>query len=113
MAKMSTGDLQSRNWIRPVALGGIVLLVTIAHLLTPVERQIQHDILVRLYYLPIAMGGLWYGLRGGLGTAGLITLLYLPHVIGVNHGPMTIAYLLEVPVFLVVGFLIGLVVDRQ
>ena len=30
-----------------------------------------------------------------------------------NHGPMTIGYLLEIPVFLAVGFLIGLMVDRQ
>src|SRR5574341_442361 len=110
---MTTGDVQRARRIRPVGLAAVILLVTIAHLLTPVERQIQHDILVRLYYLPIAMGGLWYGLRGGLGTAGLITLLYLPHVIGVNHGPMTIGYLLEIPVFLVVGLLIGLMVDRQ
>jgi signal transduction histidine kinase len=99
--------------MRPAGLAMAILLVTIAHLLTPVERQIQHDITVRLYYLPIALGGLWYGLRGGLGTAGLITLMYLPHVLGVNHGSMTIGYVLEIPVFLAVGFLIGLMVDRQ
>ena len=110
---MPTGDVHRAHWIRPAGLCTVILLVTIAHLLTPVGRQIQHDILVRLYYLPIALGGLWYGLRGGLGTAGLITLMYLPHVIGVDHGPLTIGYLLEIPVFLAVGFLIGLMVDRQ
>jgi len=110
---MTTGEVHRARWIRPVGLAAVILLVTIAHLLTPVERQIQHDITVRLYYVPIAVGGLWYGLRGGLGTAGLITLMYLPHVFGVDHGPLTIGYLLEIPVFLVVGFLIGLMVDRQ
>ena len=110
---MTTGDAHRAHWVRPAGLVTAILLVTIAHLLTPVGRQIQHDILVRLYYLPIALGGLWYGLRGGLGTAGLITLMYLPHVIGVDHGTMTIGYLLEIPVFLAVGLLIGLMVDRQ
>ena len=110
---MTTGDVPRAHWMRPAGLATAIFLVTIAHLLTPVGRQIQHDILVRLYYFPIAMGGLWYGLRGGLGTAGLITLMYLPHVIGVDHGPLTIGYLLEIPVFLAVGFLIGLMVDRQ
>ncbi len=110
---MTTGDVHRAHWIRPAGLCTGILLVSIAHLLTPVGRQIQHDILVRLYYLPIALGGLWYGLRGGLGTAGLITLVYLPHVIGVDHGTMTIGYVLEIPVFLAVGFLIGMMVDRQ
>ena len=45
--------------------------------------------------------------------AGLITLVYLPHVIRVDHGGLTIGYPLEIPVFLAVGFLIGLMVDRQ
>jgi signal transduction histidine kinase len=101
------------QWIRPASLAASILLVTIAHLLTPIGRQTQHDILVRLYYLPIALAGLWFGLRGGLGTAGLVTLVYLPHVVGVDHGAMTIGYLLEIPVFLAVGMLIGLIVDRQ
>jgi signal transduction histidine kinase len=56
---------------------------------------------------------LWFGVRGGLGAAALITLVYLPHVLIVVHGHMTIGYLLEIPIFLAVGLLIGLVVDRQ
>lgn len=100
-------------WLRPAILVAAIVIVTIGHLLTPLDRQVQHDILVRLYYLPIVLGGLWYGLRGGLGTAGLITLVYLPHVLFVEHGLMTIGYLLEIPILLAVGLLIGLIVDRQ
>lgn len=113
MVEMRTEEAQRIYWLRPLGLGAAILLVTIGHILTPLDRQVQHDILVRLYYIPIALGGLWYGLWGGLGTAGLITLVYLPHVIRVDHGGMTIGYLLEIPVFLAVGFLIGLMVDRQ
>jgi signal transduction histidine kinase len=69
--------------------------------------------LIRLYYFPIVLGGLWYGLRGGLGAAALISLVYIPHVLIVDHGPLTIGYLLEIPIFLAVGLLIGLMVDRQ
>ena len=101
------------HWARPVILVIVIVLISVAHDLTPLSRHVQHDILARLYYFPIVLGGLWFGLRGGLATAGLITLLYLPHVLLVNHGPMTIGYLLEIPIFLAVGLLIGLVVDRQ
>src|SRR3989337_2188883 len=110
---MNTGGAQRTYWVRALGLSVAILLVTIGHLLTPVDRQVQHDILVRLYYIPIALGGLWYGLWGGLGTAGLITLVYLPHVISVDHGGMASGYLREIPVFLAVGVLIGLMVDRQ
>ncbi len=105
--------LRDGQWVRPAILVAAIMGVTIGHLLTPLDRQVQHDILVRLYYLPIALGGLWYGLRGGMGAAGLITLAYLPHVVSVDHGAMTIGYLLEIPIFLAVGFLIGLMEDRQ
>ncbi len=102
-----------RRWARPAALAGLVAVVTAAHVLTPVSRTIQHDIFVRLYYLPIVLGGVWLGLAGGIGTAGLVCLLYVPHVLLVNHGPMTTGYLLEIPIFLAVGALTGLFVDRQ
>jgi signal transduction histidine kinase len=110
---MTPARNRTGRWIRPAILGATVLAVTIGHVLTPVGLQAQHDILVRLYYLPIALGGLWFGLWGGLGTAGLITLVYLPHVVTIDHGSMTIGYLLEIPVFLAVGVLVGLIVDRQ
>ena len=101
------------QWLRPASLVAAIVIVTLGHFLTPLDRQIQHDVLVRLYYLPIVLGGLWYGLRGGLGTAGLITLVYLPHVLVVEHGIMTIGYLLEIPILIAVGLLVGLMVDRQ
>jgi two-component system sensor histidine kinase HydH len=110
---MSSVSTRRGQWVRPAVLGAVIAVVTIGHVLTPLSRQSQHDVLVRLYYFPIALGGLWFGLKGGLGAATLITLVYLPHVLAVDHGAMTIGYLLEIPIFLAVGLLIGLVVERQ
>jgi len=101
------------RWSRPAILVLMVLGVTAGHMTVPVTQQVPHDLFVRLYYLPIALGGTWFGLWGGLGTAGLITLVYLPHILVVQHGPLTFGYLLEIPVFLGVGLLTGLIVDRQ
>jgi two-component system sensor histidine kinase HydH len=102
-----------RRWSRPAILVLIVLGVTAGHVSIPVTRQVAHDLLVRLYYLPIALGGAWFGLWGGLGIAALITLVYLLHILFVDHGPLTFGYLLEIPVFVGVGLLTGLIVDRQ
>lgn len=105
-----------RDWnrlSRPAVLGLIVAGVTAGHMAVPVAHQVPHDLLVRLYYAPIALGGVWFGLWGGVGTAALVTLLYLPHIVLVDHGALTIGYLLEIPVFVGVGLLTGLIVDRQ
>ena len=110
MSSMATRMVQ---WVRPVILVIVIALITTAHDLTPLSHLSLHDTLIRLYYFPIVLGGLWFGVKGGLGAAGLITLLYLPHVLIVNHGAMTVGYLLEIPIFLAVGLLIGLVVDRR
>ena len=107
------GERGQGRWFRPSVLGLLIAGVLTGHLLVPVAHQVPHDLFIRLYYLPIALGGVWFGLWGGLGTAGLITLLYLPHILFVNHGTLTFGYLLEIPVFLGVGLLTGLIVERQ
>jgi signal transduction histidine kinase len=99
--------------VRWFVLIGVALLLAVGHLLAPVDRQVLHDVLVRAYYLPVALGGVWFGLRGGLATAGLITVIYLPHILLVQHGSGTVGYLLEIPLFFGVGLLTGLIVDRQ
>ena len=120
-ARLGRGDgmigvKASKRWARlwrPAVLILIIVGVTAGHISVPVTRQIPHDLFVRLYYIPIALGGAWFGLWGGLGTASLVTLLYLPHILIVEHGPLTFGYLLEIPVFFGVGLLTGLIVDRQ
>jgi signal transduction histidine kinase len=101
------------RWIHAGIVGAIIALTMLGLFFTGPGQQPAHDILVRLCYIPIVLGGLWFGIRGGLGTAGLITLIFLPRMLLVDHGGMTVGYILEIPVFLAVGMLVGLVVDRE
>jgi two-component system, NtrC family, sensor histidine kinase HydH len=101
------------RWVRPAVLGLLIGGVTLGHVLVPVTHQVPHDLIVRLYYLPIVLGGAWFGLWGGLGAAGLIAAMYVPHLLLVSHGALTIGYLLEIPVFFGVAVLTGLIVERQ
>ena len=110
---MESGERGQGWWFRRSVLGLLIAGVLIGHVLVPVTQHVLHDLFIRLYYLPIVLGGVWFGLWGGLGTAGLIILVYLPHILFVNHGNLTFGYLLEIPVFLGVGLLAGLIVERQ
>jgi signal transduction histidine kinase len=62
------------------------LLITVGHFVVPMDLVILHNLLRRLYYLPIVVAAVGYGARGGLLAALGCTLLYLPHAFFMHHG---------------------------
>lgn len=72
------------------------------------------EILHRLYYLPIVLSGLLFGFKGGILSAVVVTILFIPHWIEWFPNPAPNgAYLDEVILFYAFGILIGLLVDRE
>ena len=92
-----------------------VMVLTVGHYTAPGDTPFWHDLFRRLYYLPIILAAFRYGLGGGLATSVLVSLLFLPHVL------MTRAMLprqaseavFEIPLYLVVGVVTGVLSDRQ
>ncbi len=69
---------------RKLIIGFIVtfsLLTTIAHLWI-FQQDPTHIVLEELYYIPILLGALFFGLKGALSTCLLVSLLYLPYLFG-------------------------------
>ena len=102
-----------------------VLAVTVAHFGTPMEHEWLHDVLRRLYYIPIIVGAFLFGLRGALLTALVVTVLYLPHAFWMtgphahHHGMMhaaptgTANKILELVLYNVVALVTGLLVEKE
>jgi signal transduction histidine kinase len=92
-----------------------VVVLTVGHYTAPMHDPFWHDLFRRLYYLPIILAAFRYGLGGGLATSVLVSLLFLPHVL------MTRAMLprqaseavFEIPLYLIVGVVTGILSDRQ
>lgn len=92
-----------------------VAVLSVGHYAAPTHDPFWHDLFRRLYYLPIILAAFRYGLGGGLATSVLVSLLFLPHVL------MTRAMLprqaseavFEIPLYLVVGIVTGILSDRQ
>jgi len=107
-------DLLARHyrWLLVVIL---VLLVTVLHYLTSTLHTPFHDIYRRLYYLPIVLGGVWFGLRGGLLAAASVSLLYLPHMLLqlVPFQGNLLEQVLELLLYHVVGGVTGLLSQRE
>ena len=100
---------------RSLAIFGVMLLITIAHQVSPPSLFLWHEILERLYYLPIIFGALSFGLTGGLLSAVCAGLCYAPHIIMVwNGSPQAMdAKYAEIVVFLAVGAVTGILSDRE
>jgi len=92
-----------------------VVVLSVGHYAAPTHDPFWHDLFRRLYYLPIILAGFRFGLRGGLISSIAVSLLFLPHVL------MTRAMLprqaseavFEIPLYLIVGIVTGILSDRQ
>ncbi len=107
--------MRRADLLRIAIISLLVAVVTALHYLTTIQQAQIHDIYRRLYYLPIILGGLWYGLRGGLGVALGVSVLYAPHVVFQwGHHPATeLEQYLEIILYNVIGGLTGLLAERE
>ncbi len=93
-------------------LGG-VLAISLLHYLTHASYMHWHVVYQRLYYIPILVGAVMYGLRGGLWVASLTAVSYLPHILFQwQHDPLyRSSQLAEIVLFLIFGAVSGLLID--
>ncbi len=78
---MASRDRSAGWWSLPRLLGVWlpILLIGSAHYLAPAQYPWMHDVLRRLYYVPIVLAAFQGGVRGALAASALVTLTYLPH----------------------------------
>jgi signal transduction histidine kinase len=93
-----------------------VLCITALHYGTPMHERWLHDVYRRLYYLPIVIGALRCGLRGGLVVPVAVWMAYSPHAFlhYFSHDPTTtLEKFLEMALYLCVGAICGVLVERE
>ena len=101
--------------IRLLIIAVLILAVSALHYTTTTQKAHFHDIYRRLYYIPIVLGGLWFTLRGGLGTAIVVSFVYAPHILlqWGHHPGIDVAQYLEIVVYNVIGVLTGFLSQRE
>jgi signal transduction histidine kinase len=75
----------------------------------------MHNIFAELYYIPLMMGALVFGLRGAVTTFIFVSVLYIPHIIMNWTGTYSFAVnkLLHAVISGLFAFLAGFLVDRE
>lgn len=69
-----------RNKYSIVAIIVSTLLITYLHYSTMPQIHALHDLYLEIYYVPVLLGALAFGLRGGLLTFLFIAALYIPYI---------------------------------
>lgn len=92
-----------------------IVAISLLHYLTPLQLPHFHAIFQRLYYLPIILAALWFGLRGGLACAVVVSIAYAPHILFQWGGPVTMGLekYLEILLYNMVGGMTGLLSQRE
>ena len=100
---------------RALSIFGAMLAITITHYVTPPAYFLSHEILERLYYLPIIFGAVSFGWIGGLVAAAFAGICYAPHIMmGWSDSPRELAgKYAEIVVFFAVGTVTGVLADRE
>lgn len=94
----------------------LIIAITALHYLTLREETVRHLVYRELYFLPIILLGLWFGLGGGLIASLLITVLYIPSIPSWSSSALmehNLGYFLEIILFNVVGPLVGWLRNRE
>ncbi|HOW50780.1 MAG TPA: ATP-binding protein [bacterium] len=96
-----------------------ILAITMAHFTTDAEMVWVHDILRRLYYIPIVLGAFGWGLHGALAASIASSLVYLPHAFQMffhhfHHDPGgSTEKILEILLFNIIALIAGVLVERE
>lgn len=102
-----------RDWIWRGVIVAAVLGTGILQLVTPFQFTYWHDLLPRLYYLPIVAAALQYGWRGGLATALLAAAAFVPYIIASDREDRHLYESVEIISFISVAILTGILADRE
>lgn len=93
----------------------LVVLISVLHYSTGYREPYYHALNRELYFIPLILSGLWFGLRGALIASAGITSMYLPYTIMVwnNFAASDFERILSILLFNVIAATLGLVSDKQ
>lgn len=104
-------DLKNKRefWVRLSIIFLLIVVVTLLHYGTGTDHGNYHGIYRRLYYLPIILAGFWFGIRGGVLSSLVISVIYTPHImIQWDHNPsLRLEQMLEILLYNIIGILTG------
>jgi two-component system sensor histidine kinase HydH len=94
---------------------GAIIIISLLHYLTQRQEKYQHLFYRELYFLPLILAGIWFGLRGAVLTSLSVTIAYLPTVFGEWKGFSVndLDRLLEILLLNIIAVVFGILSNRE
>jgi len=91
---------------------GIILSM---HYFTLHNMRYHHALYRMLFYIPLALGSAWFGMKGAMHVCGSISILFLPHAISQwqDFSFDDFNRLLEGVLYIVIAFILGFLVEKE
>jgi two-component system sensor histidine kinase HydH len=98
-----------------IPIAASIIFITVFHYTTPIALHPLHALYEVLYFIPIILAAFAFGLKGGLTSAIVVTVLYLPHVMFQWGGGfiMNLSRFLMIVLFNILGGLTGYLWQRE
>jgi len=102
-------------YLKVLTVALLVVAVTLLHYGTQTTRPVLHDVYRRLYYLPVGLAAVWFGVRGGVLVSGAVSLAYAPHIVLQWHHVEREVWnqFMEVALYFVFSGVTGYFADRE
>ena len=115
---MNLKTANNKYYWKITGLALFIIGISIFHYVTGTTHKHHglHEIYRRLYYVPIILSAFWFGLKGGIFCAVIVSFFYLPHVIyqwGGSFFSNDLPKTLEIILYHVVGLVTGTLSQRQ
>jgi signal transduction histidine kinase len=113
-AMTSQRKRQVNSLVFPIGIAASIALVSLFHFRTVDAHPLLHEVSQRLYYLPVIVAAIRYGLKGGL-TAGFLSVaFFMPHVDLHAHQPeVQHNQTAEMIMFVLIGGVAGALADAR
>ena len=92
-------------------IGGILSM----HYLTLHDMRYHHALYRMLFYVPLALGSAWFGMKGAMYVCGSVSVLFLPHAMAQWRGFSFDDFnrLLEGVLYIIIAFILGFLVEKE
>ena len=103
-------SILNKKIYRPLFVFFLIAVISLLHYNTPTMNWQYHLVYMQAYFIPILLAAFWYGIRGGLGSALIISAIYLPHIM-LQWGGLVennLMRFMQIVLFNTVGYLTGL-----
>ena len=93
----------------------MIVIIAYLHYFTFPDLRNQHAVYWMLFYIPLVLGSVWFGIRGAGFVSAFVIILYTPYVLKQWQGLSAEDFdrLLEGAVYIGIALILGFLVDKE